>query len=128
MRLAIHTPTSSRKLFALERHDDEDRYKDRVKKLVKHKSVEKSASMFRRINTVAVAVLFTLGLLILVAAAAYSGEIIPRAPTATHSFYDQSAYYAELGIWIVTAICGVLLMIKLRVKRTDKQNPLEKPE
>ena len=51
---------------------------------------------------------FTLCMTILIATALYRGHIFPHSPIG-QSFYDQTAYMLEIGIWCLAITMGALI-------------------
>jgi hypothetical protein len=60
---------------------------------------------------------FALGSSVIVAAAAYGGDLLPSSPPASASAYDKSGYYVELGIWFVAVVAGLLLLRELLTRK-----------
>jgi hypothetical protein len=70
-----------------------------------------------RIDAYAAAAIFALGLLILMAASAFDGHILPRPSANAQTSYDKSAFYVELVVWFVTLLSGAALAAKLWARR-----------
>lgn len=77
--------------------------------------------MFQKVSTLWLAIVFIIGVAILAAAWAYSGQVLPHKPITALSTYDEMGFYIELCIWVVTIISGVVLLGRLLTWRSDSR-------
>lgn len=73
--------------------------------------------MFRKDKAIIFGAVFLLGLTMIGAAWAYGGSLLPQRPSDDLSTYDAAGFYIELGIWFITLVSGVMLLVTLRFGR-----------